>query len=176
LDGFALTLAFSRSRFIASVTIARTVSDRFSFVFSHATCSGVSQTFPSIERTATLFEEVGQKSDAERALQSAYLTSAHRFVEAARAHAEIGARLATLLFDRGDDENALLVVGEVIQAFANSPEPSLAVEELLTRWRKSQTASAGAGSALHRTRTGALLYSESYTLSRRRSAPVSSKR
>lgn len=40
-----MTLSRNASRFIASVTIARRVSDTFFFVFSHATCSGVSQTF-----------------------------------------------------------------------------------------------------------------------------------
>src|SRR5207244_393742 len=47
------TLSFSRSRFIASVTIARTVSERFFFVFSHSTCSGVSHTLTrSVFRSA----------------------------------------------------------------------------------------------------------------------------
>src|SRR5579859_6637895 len=41
---FAMTLAFSRSMFMASLTSARMVSELFSFVLSHCTCSGVSQT------------------------------------------------------------------------------------------------------------------------------------
>src|SRR5207244_5636163 len=48
------TLSRRRSRFIASVTIARTVSETFFFVFSHATCSGVSHTLTrSVLRSAT---------------------------------------------------------------------------------------------------------------------------
>jgi hypothetical protein len=56
-------------------------------------------------------------------------------------------------------------VGEVADGGSRA---QLTMKDLLSAERPN--------SALHRTRTGALLYSESYTLSRRRSAPVSFKR
>jgi hypothetical protein len=79
------------------------------------------------------------KKPTPRALEAAYLPSAHRLVEACRAHAEIGARLATLWINQGELEKAMSVIGEVFQAFANSPEPSLAAEQLLAEWRKAQS-------------------------------------
>src|SRR6266487_170609 len=65
----ALTLCASLSKFIDSVTIARTVSERFFFVFSHATCSGVSHTLTrSVFRSAIhiLRDHSQQLGDAPR--------------------------------------------------------------------------------------------------------------
>ena len=92
---------------------------------------------------AAQFEQAGPLTEAERVIRDCVGVSRDQATQASRAHADVTARLAQLLFKSGSIAEVEELMAEALHAIAGAPEPSFALEEALTAWRKKANEKAG---------------------------------